>query len=211
MDWVGLTMNPNTRLQVMDILYDSFTRSGTVARICDQDYEPDRAKLAHSSPENKHKYYLQGINRSTLDRITKALIEKESVMDFDTFYGKFGEVWTYELPKPGQVVSPSADEALRRFINIFKGFHPHKKRVFWRILLIQLCLYKALKKIETNPRTTVNDLIVNDLERFKQVYDIHGQDIDWRYGNQRESVQKYEVIDKPLECVRRYLNDKFRT
>jgi hypothetical protein len=69
----------------------------------------------------KHEFYLQSINRRTLDRVTGGLIEEGSVIDFDRFWEKFGDIWEDKLPKPGHLPQLTEREAFRRLINIFKG------------------------------------------------------------------------------------------
>ena len=77
--------------------------------------------------DKKVEHYYQGISLSTLDPISSALIECNSVISLSRFLEKFEticldeEIYRKEDP---------ANKAIRRFINRFRDFHPNRRPVF---------------------------------------------------------------------------------
>lgn len=169
-------------------------------------YEPNSTKMY----EDPAKHSVQGLNIIALDTISEYLIYNgDKVITLPTFLDRFGEEWKNE---PAE--NP---KDLRYFISILLRFHPADKPVFWRILLTQLCLYKAIKKIGNLREAKIAQLedknegrqatenvytsIGNMYKLFEGMYR-QSDRIDWGQGHIKPEL----LLDKnPVEAVKNYL------
>ena len=101
---------------------------------------------------------------------------------------------------------------MKQPMDIIRDFHPNTKPVLWRILLAQLCLYQALKKINNDKSLKISKFESFDkmYESFNDICDIDPKQISWA---QEVIAGKdyYEPRDNnAFDSVRDYLESKFR-
>ena len=65
-------------------------------------------------------------------------------------------------------------------MNIFRDFHPNMKPVLWRILLIQLCLYRPLNKMRYVYTSTFYTSFEEFYKSFSYMYEIDSKQIEWK-------------------------------
>jgi hypothetical protein len=194
------------------LLYYSFTQDLQIAQIdpSTSNYEPkdfhhkknpdrqDTIDLINTDPA---KYSRQGVNLATLDITLEYLIEKESVISLSKFISRFD--------KKNQDYK-KADDIIVSIRGIIRHFHPNKKPVLWRILLTQLCLYHALKRIRNEPDHTLGDFIKYDLKSFEEMYAIDRNRVNWKEDNSLTPELKKEVFNQPFEAVKNNLNSRLQ-
>ena len=155
-----LDQHINLKYLIAKEIYYTFIQHRYIAkRPPELKYDP-----SEEQKDKKVEHYYQGISLSTLDPISSALIECNSVISLSRFLEKFEiicldeEIYRKEDP---------ANKAIRRFINRFRDFHPNTRPVFWRIFLTQLCLYQLFKEIREDNTISFESHKVRDL--LKQI------------------------------------------
>jgi hypothetical protein len=224
---VDLKFDSHAKLHylVAKILYYTFLEDHAISRSPEfqycLDYEPNRhkkqenhekyvtkdskerkkiSKLPKSSQEdyvkNFAKYSRQGIVAAAFRMMLDSLIvdsrQGKRVISFSELESKFGWQTDSKIMKPA--------------VNIFRDFHPNMKPILWRILLAQVCLYRALEKIRNDDTLNINNYpSFNEMsEAFEDMYAIDSKQIEWT----QDGLVKKEDKD-PLGAVKYYLNQKF--
>jgi hypothetical protein len=192
--------NINFQYLVASILYNSLTETPRIARNGDKlEYSShyDGKDKKEKRSKEPARYSVQGIYQITLDIVVDYFIKNEAVMSISTFLDNYGDRFT-----PQQKL-----DDLKKVINLFRDFHPNKKPILWRSILIQLCLYRMLEKIRYEDIKIRNFKSFDDMKKsFKDIYEFEDQLIEWRNKNYE---QRMPGIDKkPLAAVQEYIDSK---
>jgi hypothetical protein len=172
-------------------------------------YDPNSSKM----DDNPAEHSIQGINIITLDKIPEELLyEDDRVIPLPVFLEKFGK----ELKKA------SSDQ----HTHLVRYYYPStlsscRQTSFWRILLTQLCLYKAMKKIsqlreqkiiqstDSGKNTAPMKEVYNSIEQIYKSFEgtYANSELDWG----QENIKSEQTVDKgPLTAVKNYLTREVR-
>jgi hypothetical protein len=191
---VDLKFDTHAKLHylVAKILYHTFIEDREISRREDREseyylcYEPDKNKKHENFLKYKNgdisqaayekgftKYSRQGIGPGAFEIMLDGLIKGNRVISFSEFTSKFGQSWHKpEKDDPEEVIN--AYKVMKPAMDIFRDFHPNRKPVLWRILLAQLCLYRALEKIRNDDNSKIDEMC----EAFNDMYDIDSE-VEW--------------------------------
>ena len=92
--------------------------------------------------------------------------------------------------------------ALERCSYLFEKFHPRRRPVLWRILVIQAYLYKALSVIREEHN---EDFDIRSLKTWAEDLRLK---LDWRAKPEEENADYSEVLCRPFDTAEKYLSKK---
>ncbi len=191
---IDLSLEPTMRnhYELLKLVFLSFNEDFDIARQApklpyepdktDQG-EPDRARLLAEAPA---RYARQGLYRGVLDIVVEALIVEDGggqrVMSFGEFLREWG--------RPDSKLD-AVHPILR---DLILGFHPERKPVLWRVLLVQHMLYTVLLRDEplSHPLPPPS---AEDLPAF-----------DWRRAG--EDAASDEAVRAPVFAAHAYVSAK---
>jgi hypothetical protein len=169
----------NIQYVLVKALYNSFSEDFTLAKEDPSiDYDPYH-KTNDLSNIKANKFTLQSIYRGIVDNMADALLIEESHNSNNTFlrimsFGEFQEKY----------FDREVNERFIKISNHLKNFTPYRLPVFWRILVTQACIYRAVA-------ATYND---KDLNQFwKWLDEKEHTEFDWRTKDQKEIVSVITV------------------
>jgi hypothetical protein len=78
-------------------------------------------------------------------------------------------------------------------MNIFRRFHPNRKPVLWRILLTQVCLYRALERIRNDDNLKIDTYASYEkmCEEFNSMYNIDSSSKEIQWKQHRDQLDNY--------------------
>jgi hypothetical protein len=123
--------------------------------------------------ENPRQYWWQGLTRGRLDRAVRTITASEGGSARVLTFGEFEDL--YETTYKGEDVK--AQKIIGVAANALYGFTPCDRPIFWRLLMVKLHLYNALRK---PPPENVRGLLADEssLRRFL-MFDNY-KPYDWR-------------------------------
>jgi hypothetical protein len=191
---VDLTVDPQMKLQytLAKIIYFTMTRADQLSR-----YDPRIEYLPIERQENaiKPSEFDQAIAVGKLDRISNSLVVSENGERRILTFGEFED----EFQRGDQ---SSLHRNVVPFSNVVRDFHPLQKPVFWRLLISELYLYRAL--IATRSRGK-EDLSVDAIIDLARVSKSDRPRYDWRTtpGEAPDDV----VLGEPFSIAKKYLRN----
>ncbi|HEX5978971.1 MAG TPA: hypothetical protein VFY68_16935 [Nitrososphaeraceae archaeon] len=197
-----LDQSVNYRYKLAKVLYYSFTHDSRLAKSHpSRDYDPRRP--FHPSwiqkdeeKENSKKYVEQGIYyQSRVDTMADALIDnsesKPKIITFNDFQLRY---CNGTLLEPFDIMG-----------KLLLNFHPETKPVLWRILILQMYIYKAIKNIHL------------DREKAKDIRFYGEESLDNAIANVRFSGEELEDLNwdsiesqEHIKAVEKYLRDNWK-
>lgn len=189
--YLSFDLHAKFQYLVAKILYDTFLDGNKINESSESIYrlvyEPDK----RNKDENFAKYSLQGFGPGDYEIMLDNLIEDKRVISFSEFTERFGkEKNKHKIMKPA--------------VDIFRDFHPNRKPILWRILLAQLCLYRALEKMRNAGALEIDIYASSDemLEDFNEMYDILDKDVEWIQDKNKLIEDKTLEKDKLYKRLR---------
>jgi hypothetical protein len=177
---VDLSLDPEiwTRYRMAKLLYVSLTNGGG---------------LAESSPQIKYDQTkgLQHLRSADLDRLIELMtVERADGSSYCMSYGQWAD----------NVEGNREDfrKLVEKVTDLFHDFHPDSKPVFWRVLLAQAHIHKAMMLTVQGATGTKSppDAIPAESQR----------EFDWREPT--SSMPDAQVVTDMFTAVRSYLNDR---
>lgn len=155
---LSLDTDVRAKYEMLKLIFFSFTNDWRLAEWGDEktrlEYdrnktdsgEPDRERLLREQPQ---RYAPQGLYRGMIYVVAEALIfsigepggsEPGAPVERCMTFGEFQREWDrVEAGEQCPLTPVSAD-----LVDLFRGFHPLRKPVLWRLLIAQYLLYRAL-------------------------------------------------------------------
>jgi hypothetical protein len=156
------------------------------------DYKPFDKEADQRAKSNPATYHRQGLPLGVIESAVEALLVTEDDGDL--------RVLTYaeceaEFEKQKSRVRQQFDEI--RFL--VDDFHPRSRPVFWRLLVTQACLYRAIVQQDQlrRPEWSIADLQIPIAERKK---------FDWR--SQKDGGVVDDEVFEPLGVALEYLDER---
>jgi hypothetical protein len=193
---VDLDLDEPIKVQytIAKVLYQSFSEDHKLA---EPDYTSQYNPL-HASRERQGVYL--GVIEATID----ALLKPNS--DGTRYILSFGEFQKDFFDLEHNILRNHQQNAIEKFHNLFSNFHPHKRPVLWRILILQAHLYNALLNINRTENSSRKSL-----DNFKVISITPKEDreqlFEWRQKNERDQISNDEVLIFPFVAVEKYLKD----
>ena len=172
---------------------DDFTLAEVEPRMAYQPFIPDWEKNRAASPE---RHWRQGVPLGRLDVAIESMIEQTADGSSHCLtYGKFEKAFREDLNDRGTTFGIFAD--------IFWGFHPQRRPVLWRILVVQAHLNAALMRAFAQQGKTGF--------AFSVPTSFMGADwvkLDWREPQQELSE---ELVRAPVLAAMSYIQKRLPT
>jgi hypothetical protein len=209
---VDLSLDPFISIQyeIAKAIYHTFSADYNILDLVKKDYpkfeyepqlgkgytEVEKTRLRQINPA---KYKRQAIFVGILEKLVDGLIVYDEHLKKNRIlrYGEFEEKYFSE-EKPAW----KNKTELLKIIRLLLDFHPKSHSIFWRILMTQALLYKALKTIREKHDPPY-------ITYFKSVTDDEKRLFDWR-ENTSEATDE-EVLNQPLSIAEKYLQTYERT
>jgi hypothetical protein len=206
---LGLDFRLRTQYELHKLMFLGFTRDFVLADRADTDtstptwraldYDPDAADPGIPDREAKLRadpqhYARQGLYRGILEMITEALIATAPPSSQGgaerTRCKSLGEFWI-ELGEADSALAAQAPEIAA----LLEGFHPARKPVLWRVLVMQYLLYGTLLSTQDIPSPTAPTVALSDDDV---------RVLDWRH---RPDEASDADVRAPVEAGVCYLRD----
>jgi hypothetical protein len=140
-------------------------------------------------------YRKQGLFTGIVDNLAESLVKYgsqgqayERIKSFSEFQQEF---ITYDNNRK-KVAHPFSQVA-----ELFLNFHPKTMPILWRILLVQVMIYEAMKKTREQPKTKT------DIRTLRLMSKEDLQKYDWR--TPEDHALGSEKDDKTYDAIREYL------
>lgn len=152
----------DTQIEIQYLLakkaFLTLTDDARIAKAAGLDYTPYLEGWREKRIGNPQKYRRQGLPLGRLDNTVAALTqplsptsEHERVISFGEFEELLGAVQVDDVRSP-----------LGAARDLFRDFHPERRPVLWRILLVQYFLYKSIMQLASNDSFTMERLLTPD-------------------------------------------------
>ena len=195
---VDLTVDQRISNQYLTakLLYISFTEDFVLARFTPNlSYDPfvaNELKMRQKQPEH---YWRQGLTLGHLDVAIEAMIQRsQGNTDRCMTFGEFETAFEEDFQVNGGA-SPFA-----AFVDLFLYFHPHKRPILWRILVVQAHLHARLMQLFVHHgaksflTSVPNDFAGGDLAK-----------LDWR--TPQEQLDE-SLITEPVRVAQSYIGER---
>jgi hypothetical protein len=202
---LGLEPRLHEQYELLKVLYLSFTNDFDLARAEPQlQYEPDRTdpgergreRLLAESPQV---YARQGLYRGTLEVIVGAFIHREPAGVTSVARCKtFGEFLAEFEDRNSEIY------AIRGELDaLFRGFHPARKPVLWRVMVTQALLYEELLRAQgARPSGTAFDA-----DRAAAIGDRAPEKLDWLGEAGADGADdRSALVNEPILVARTFVD-----
>jgi len=155
-------------------------------------YSPNADNADAMREKEPAKYCRQGVFIGHIENVVEAMIHDGGTTGSSRIKS-FGEIETDWWDK-----NSSLAKSLPRIIRLLLNFHPARRPVLWRILIVQAHLYDALVKMRENKLhgDTTPEKPLRILPKEAQ------QKLDWRNPQKKEVTDKELVV--PFAVAQRY-------
>jgi hypothetical protein len=191
---VDLTVDWRIKVQyeLAKLLYRTFRDDYDLSRIEPWlAYDPNHEQAQERLEKEPHIYTRQGVTWGRLDNALDSLITRDRESGRQVIsYGRFEGLY---LTKDSQL-----RERFRPVILPLLQFHPARRPVFWRMLVVQAHLYAALLKAHALGASSQAASNLLDL-----IPKLDPRDFDWRTGPGEAPDQ--QVLVEPFTAARAYL------
>lgn len=200
--FVDLTVDQyiNDQYLLAKQLYWSFTDDFDFARIPSIiDYAPNAAKASELQKSFPAKYCRQGLSVGRLDKAVEACITYDpNGVPRCMSFAEFEEAY----------MNPNLHNKFDAITELFLNFHPKTNPVFWRMLIAQMHIHKALISTRQIKLTTLDNKSKSKIV-IKPLAEEVRLKLDWRhFPNEKEATDE-EVLRQPFEVAITYLRKSF--
>lgn len=195
---VDLTVDPKINVQyaLMKRLYNSFTDDFDLARMEPViEYDPNPINPVGAGGIVSPKHSRQGIYSGRLDNVIDSLIVYESsgqprCMSFGELEDALGQADSAVINNFGPMMK------------LVRDFHPQVRPVLWRILIVQLHLYRlllTLSRMPTLPAAIQIPILLTIPVTERRKY-------DWRH--RQDEAPDEVVLEEPFRIAEAHLKDQ---
>jgi hypothetical protein len=177
-------------------LYDTFSADFRLAgREPVLPYDPESEIAAQRREQEPQVYGKQGVHRGLVDIAAEALIADA---------GQVGRVKSFgEFEQEYEAAGSPINKAFPRVEYLLLNFHPKTRPVFWRLLVTQAHLYRAL--LQTHVRGDARPVQVVPI---KAIAEAERKYYDWRQPG--EQVSDKAVLQDPFDAAEGYLRERLQ-
>jgi hypothetical protein len=173
-------------------LYDTFSADFRLASLAPElPYDPEVPGAKERREAEPQAFWKQGVHRGVVDIAAEVLIAPEpGAVGRVKSYGEFEQDYTTE--------GSPINRAFRRFDHFLLHFHPARRPVLWRMLIVHAHLYRAM--LLTHEGAGGLTLTIPEAERVP---------FDWREPSRRGAGGvPDQVVREPFDVAERYLRER---
>lgn len=177
--------------------YIAFTDDFELARMAQPIvYEPDYKNNKINREQNQATYWKQGLPIGILEKTIEFLIESDSAgKERVISYGRFEKKIATVTPENLSDINLSRD--------VFLLFHPQRRPVLWRLIIVEAIIFNALLELKKVQTTDLNDDIVRDA-----LLNMRPEFID-KFIWQEDDKMQEDANDNPFFAAKEYLAKRF--
>lgn len=176
-------------------LYDSFSADFRLARLAPElVYDPEVPGAKDCRDAQPQTFWKQGVHRGVVDIAAEVLVAAEP--------GSVGRIKSYgEFEQEFLTEGTPINKAFRRFDHFLLHFHPARRPVLWRLLIVHAHLYRAMLLTHEGPGgLTRAALTIPEADRVG---------FDWREPARRgpDGIPD-QAVREPFDVAEKYLRER---